>query len=588
MPLSESGKGKVRNFGMSMKLKREEYGNIFGPTAGDRLHLGDTGLVLEVEKDFYENDYGNEVVAGGGKSIRDGMGQKPGITCEEGALDAAITNMIIVDPVLGVVKGDIGIKDGMIVGIGKAGNPDIMDITPGLVIGASTEIITGDCGMIATAGGIDVHVHYESPQQAWEALSNGLTTVIGGGNGAKTLSIEAPGTFNLHRMIQSFENVPLNAGILGRGNSCLPEIIEEQALNGAIGMKIHEDWAATPAAINTCLKVADDFDFQVQIHTDTLNESGFVENTLRAIDGRVIHAYHTEGAGGGHAPDVIKVCGEENILPSSTNPTNPYTVNTVDEHLDMIMIAHHLNPKVPEDIAFADSRIRGETIAAEDVLHDIGAISMLGSDSQGMGRVGESVLRTWQLASKMKMQRGRYPEENGENDNKRILRYLAKYTINPAVTFGIDHFTGSIEPGKYADIVIWKHTFFGAKPEMILKGGFLVWSSSGDPNASLAWCEPVRYQNQYGAMGGNCNFLSRVFVTQAAIDSGIEDRVPTSRGKFVPIKNTRSISKKDMVRNNACPDIKVDPETYEVFVDGEKITCEPVESVCLGQKYYFR
>lgn len=569
-------------------LNRDEYGGIFGPTTGDRIHLGDTGLILKIEHDYYEEDYGNEVVAGGGKSIRDGMGQKPGITCEEGALDVAITNMIIVDPVLGVVKGDIGIKDGVIVGIGRAGNPDIMDITAGLIIGASTEIITGDPGMIATAGGIDVHVHYESPQQAWEALSNGITTMLGGGNGAKTLSIEAPGTFNLHRMIQSFEEVPLNIGILGRGNSCLPAIIEEQAMNGAIGMKIHEDWAATPAAIDTCLKVAEQYDFQVQIHTDTLNESGFVENTIRAINGRTIHAYHTEGAGGGHAPDIIKVCGIENILPSSTNPTNPYTINTVDEHLDMIMIAHHLNPNVPEDVAFADSRIRGETIAAEDVLHDMGAISMLGSDSQGMGRIGESVLRTWQLASKMKQQRGALPEDGRNCDNQRILRYLAKYTINPAITFGIDHCIGSIEPQKYGDIVIWKHTFFGAKPEMVLKGGFLVWSASGDPNASLAWCEPVRYQKQYGAFGGNCNYLSKIFVTQAAIDSGIDERIPTSKGKFVPIRNTRNITKKDMIRNSLCPHIEVDPETYKVYANGKRIICDPVKKVCLGQKYYFR
>lgn len=569
-------------------MDRKEYVDFIGPTKGDRLHLGDTDLVIEIEKDYCEDYYGDEVIAGSGKSIRDGMGQQPGVTCEDGALDVAITNMIIMDPILGVVKGDIGIKDGYIVGIGKAGNPDVMDITPGLVIGASTEIISGDPGMIATPGGIDVHVHYESPQQTWEALSNGLTSMFGGGNGAKTLSIEAPGTFNLHRMIEHYEEIPMNGGILGRGNSCLPEIIEEQALEGAIGMKIHEDWCAAPAQIKTCLDVANKYDFQVQIHTDTLNESGFVEDTLRAIGGQTIHAYHTEGAGGGHAPDIIKVVGEENILPSSTNPTNPYTINTVDEHLDMIMIAHHLNPNVPEDIAFADSRIRGETIAAEDVLHDIGAISMLGSDSQGMGRVGESILRTWQLASKMKKQRGRLPEEAGDNDNFRVLRYLSKYTINPAITFGVDHCIGSIAPGKWGDIVIWKNGFFGAKPEMVLKGGFLVWSAVGDANASLAWCEPVKYKRQYGAFGNAINKLSKIFVTQAAIDNGIEEKIPNSKGKFVPVKNTRNISKKDMVRNNYCPKIEVDPETYKVIIDGERVECEPVDKVCLGQMYFLR
>jgi urease subunit alpha len=567
-------------------MKRREYGDIYGPTQGDTIHLGDTGLVAEIKKDY--TVYGDECVAGGGKSIRDGMGQAPGLTSADGALDVAVTNMVILDPVLGVVKGDIGVKDGRIVGIGKAGNPDTMDITPGLIIGASTEIITGDQGMIATAGGIDVHVHFEAPGQAWEALSNGLTTMLGGGNGAKTLSIEAPGTWNLHRMLESFENVPVNAGVLGRGNSCLPDIIREQAENGAIGMKIHEDWAATPPAIDACLQVADEYDFQVQIHTDTLNESGFVESTIRAVAGRTIHAYHTEGAGGGHAPDIIKVCGERNILPSSTNPTNPYTVNTVDEHLDMIMIAHHLNPRVPEDIAFADSRIRGETIAAEDVLHDMAAISMLGSDSQGMGRVGESILRTWQLAAKMRSQRGPLPEDEAGNDNERILRYLAKYTINPAVTFGIDAHVGSLEAGKLADIVIWRPGFFGAKPDMVLKNGFLVWSPTGDANASLPWCEPVLYRKQYGAFGGNCNRLSALFVTQAAIAKGLAGKLPGSAGKLLPVRNTRALTKDDMIRNRCCPRITVDPETYKVFADGQRVTCDPVARVALGQLYFFR
>ncbi|MDR0875466.1 MAG: urease subunit alpha [Clostridiales Family XIII bacterium] len=571
---------------MSFTINRREYGDIFGPTKGDKIHLSDTGLIAEIKDDY--TVYGDEAVAGGGKTIRDGMGQKPGITSDEGGLDTVITNMVILDPILGVVKGDIGIKDGRIVGVGKAGNPDVMDITPGLIISASTEIITGDHGMIATAGGIDVHVHFEAPGQAWEALSNGLTTMLGGGNGGKTLSIEAPGRFNLHRMIESFEGLPMNGGILGRGNSCLPNIIREQAESGAIGMKIHEDWLASPAVIDSCLKVADEYDFQVQIHTDTLNESGFVESTLDAIAGRTMHAYHTEGAGGGHAPDVIKVCGERNILPSSTNPTNPYTVNTLDEHLDMIMIAHHLNPRVPEDIAFADSRIRGETIAAEDVLHDLGAISMLGSDSQGMGRVGESILRTWQLASKMKRQRGPLKEEEQGSDNERILRYLAKYTINPAITFGVSEYIGSLETGKIADIVIWKAEFFGAKPEMVLKSGFLVWSPSGDANASLPWCEPVLYRPQYGAFGGNPDRLSKIFVTEAAIRCGLADQLPGSAGKLLPVRNTRSLTKADMIRNHFCPNITVDPETYKVMIDGEHITCEPSREVALGQRYFFR
>lgn len=573
---------------MAYRMKKEEYVNIYGPTTGDKVHLADTGLVIEIEKDYAEGHYGDEVIAGGGKSCRDGMGQKPGITAQEGGLDLVITNMIFLDPVLGVIKGDMGIKDGKIVGVGKAGNPDTMDITPGLVICPETEIITGDPGWIATAGGIDVHAHFESPHQAWEALSNGLTTMIGGGCGAKTLSIEAPGPFNLKNMIESFENVPVNIGQLARGNSCEPEAIRNQAKSGAIGMKIHEDWAATPEVINTCLSVADEMDFSVQIHTDTLNESGFVESTIGAIGGRTMHAYHTEGAGGGHAPDIIKICGEPNILPSSTNPTNPYTVNTVDEHLDMIFVAHHLNPDVPEDVAFADSRIRKETIAAEDVLHDLGAISMIGSDSQGMGRVGESVIRTWQLASKMKQQRGSLPEETGDNDNQRVLRYLAKYTINPAITFGIDEYVGSLQPGRIADIVIWKSEFFGTKPEMVLKSGFLAWAPCGDANASVAWGEPLIYKAQYGGFGSCCNTLSKVFVTKAAIADGLAEKLKISGQKLLPVKNTRTIGKKDMVRNSYCPKIEVDPETYEVYADGELMTCEPVEVVPLGQKYYFR
>lgn len=573
---------------MAHRMTRSEYANIFGPTTGDKVMLADTGLEIEIEKDYAEGHYGDEVIAGGGKSCRDGMGQKPGLTAPEGGLDVVITDIIIMDPYLGIIKGDIGIKDGKIVGVGKAGNPDIMDITPGLVICPETEIITGDPGWIVTPGGIDVHVHFESPHQAWEALSNGLTTMIGGACGAKTLSIEAPGAFNLAHMIESFEDFPVNAGILGRGNSCEPGAIIHQAKNGAIGMKIHEDWAATPEVINTCLNVADDMDFSVQIHTDTLNESGFYESTVNAINGRTMHAYHTEGAGGGHAPDIIRICGEPNILPSSTNPTNPYTVNTVDEHLDMIFVAHHLNPDVPEDVAFADSRIRKETIAAEDVLHDMGAISMIGSDSQGMGRVGESILRTWQLASKMKMQRGRLPEEIGDNDNQRVLRYLSKYTINPAITFGIDDYVGSIRPGRMADLVIWKSQFFGAKPEMVLKSGFLAWAPCGDANASVEWAEPQLYKRQYGGFGSCNNTLSKVFVTQAAIDDGLPGRLPVSGQKLVPVHGTRGLGKKDMVRNDYVPHMEVNPETYEVFADGQLLTCDPVDYVPLGQKYYFR
>lgn len=572
---------------MSIKISRQEYSDMFGPTTGDRIHLADTDLIIEIEKDYAADCYGEEILSGGGKSFRDGMGQIAGMTSAEGVLDVCISNVIIIDPILGIVKGDVGIKDGVIAGIGKSGNPDTMDITPGMIIGASTEVVSAE-GLIITAGGLDVHVHFESPAQVWEALGNGITTMLGGGTGAKTLSIECPGPFHLHHMIESHEALPINAGFLGRGNSSLPETIREQALAGAIGMKLHEDYGATPEAIKCCLDVADEFDFQVQIHSDTLNESGFVESTLAAIGGRTMHAYHTEGAGGGHAPDIMKVCGEVNILPSSTNPTNPYTVNTVAEHLDMIMSAHHLNPKVPEDVAFADSRIRGETIAAEDVLHDMGAIAMLGSDSQGMGRVGESVLRTWQLASKMKKQRGPLPEDKDGNDNERVLRYMAKYTINPAITFGISDYVGSIEKGKLADLVIWDPTFFGAKPAMVLKSGAIVYSPSGDVNASIEVSEPLIYRPQYATLGSCNSRFNKIFVTKAAIENGLGDILPNSAKKLTPIRNTRNLRKSDMVRNNFCPNITIDPETYKVFIDGKHITCEPVAEVCLGQRYFFR
>lgn len=573
---------------MARKMTRKEYVDLYGPTVGDKLHLGDTGLVIEIEKDYNSDSYGNEAVFGGGKTLRDGMGQAPGVDSLQGALDFVITNITIMDPFYGIVKGDIGIKDGKIVGIGKAGNPDTMEITPGLIVSPNTNIISADPGMIATAGGIDVHVHFDSMQLAWEALSNGLTTMLGGGAGPQTVGIEAPGPFNLQRMIEAFEDIPVNMGQLGKGNSSRPDALIEQALGGCIGLKLHEDWGATPAAIDQCLKIADQYDFQVQIHTDTLNESGYVERTLEAINGRTMHAYHTEGAGGGHAPDILKVVGMENILPSSTNPTNPYTINTLEEHLDMIMTCHHLNPNVPEDVAFADSRIRGETIAAEDVLHDMGAISMLGSDSQGMGRVGESILRTWQLAAKNKAQRGRLKEETGDNDNQRVLRYLSKYTINPAITFGIDEYVGSLRPGRLADIVIWRNTFFGAKPDTVIKGGFIAWSVMGDANASLMTCEPILYKPQYGAMGSNVNRTSKIFVTQAAIDKGLGEKLPVSAGKLLPVKNTRHLGKRHMMYNNYCPNIKIDPETYQVFVDNELITCEPAKVLPLAQKYFFR
>ena len=569
---------------MTRRLTRRQYADLYGPTTGDRVHLADTGLVIEIERDF--NTYGDEAVFGGGKTLRDGMGQAPGVTAEEGALDFVITNAIVMDPELGIVKGDIGIKDGRIVGVGKAGNPDVMDVTPGLVVSANTDILSVE-GMIATPGGIDVHVHFDCAQLAWEALSNGITSMIGGGTGPKTVGIDAPGAFNLQRMIDAFAGIPVNMGQLGKGNSSKPRVLVEQALGGAIGLKLHEDWGTTPATIDTCLRVADDYDFQVQIHTDTLNEAGFLERTLASIGGRTIHTYHTEGAGGGHAPDIIRVAGEPNCLPSSTNPTNPFTVNTVDEHLDMIMTCHHLNPLVLEDVAFAESRIRAETIAAEDVLHDLGAISMLGSDSQGMGRIGETVTRTWQLAASMKAQRGRLRDETGDDDNQRVLRYLAKYTLNPAITFGIERHVGSFRPGTLADIVIWRPGLFGAKPEVILKGGFIAWAAMGDANASLMTCQPILYRPQYGAYGANVRATCVTFVTQAALDANLSDRIHGDV-KLVAVRGTRTLGKAHMVRNGLCPEIRVDPETYKVFVNGERVTCRPARVLPLTQRYFLR
>ena len=569
---------------MTRRLTRRQYADLYGPTTGDRVHLADTGLVIEIERDF--NTYGDEAVFGGGKTLRDGMGQAPGVTAEEGALDFVITNAIVMDPELGIVKGDIGVKNGRIVGVGKAGNPDVMDVTPGLVVSANTDILSVE-GMIATPGGSDVPVHFDCAQLAWEALSNGITTMIGGGTGPKTVGIDAPGAFNLQRMIDAFAGIPVNMGQLGKGNSSKPRVLVEQALGGAIGLKLHEDWGTTPATIDTCLRVADDYDFQVQIHTDTLNEAGFLERTLASIGGRTIHTYHTEGAGGGHAPDIIRVAGEPNCLPSSTNPTNPFTVNTVDEHLDMIMTCHHLNPLVPEDVAFAESRIRAETIAAEDVLHDLGAISMLGSDSQGMGRIGETVTRTWQLAASMKAQRGRLPDETGDNDNQRVLRYLAKYTLNPAITFGIERHVGSFRSGTLADIVIWRPGFFGAKPEVILKGGFIAWAAMGDANASLMTCQPILYRPQYGAYGANMRATCVTFVTQAALDANLAARIH-GNVQLVAVRGTRTLGKAHMVRNALCPEIRVDPETYKVFVNGERVTCRPARVLPLAQRYFLR
>jgi len=593
-----------------MRISRERYGELFGATKGDRIRLGDTSIIIEIEEDT--GVYGDECVFGGGKTLRDGLGLAPGVTAADGALDLVITNVIVMDAVLGIIKTDLGIKDGKIVGIGKAGNPDIMDgVTPNLIVSANTDVRSAE-GLIATAGGIDGHVHFDSAGLCAEALSSGITTMIGGGLGPVTVGICSGGARNLGIMLQATESFPINFGFLGKGSSSLPASLVEQIEGGAIGLKIHEDWGAMPATIDTCLRVADEYDFQVQLHTDTLNESGFVEDTLAAIAGRTIHMYHTEGAGGGHAPDIIKVAGYEHCLPSSTNPTNPYTVNTFDEHLDMVMVCHHLNPRVPEDIAFADSRIRAETIAAEDILHDMGAISMMGSDSQGMGRIAETICRTWQLASKMKDQRGILPEDsdralmrsgilqgdssynggnprNGlsRNDNQRALRYLAKYTINPARTYGIDGYVGSLEPGKIADIVLWQPGFFGIKPELIIKGGFIAWSPMGESNASLMTCEPIIYRPQWSSFGTAPQATSFSFMTQAAIDKGVPEKLGL-RKPALPVKGTRSLSKTNLLHNDVCPNIEVNPDTFQVKVDGELATCEPVDRVPLGRLYMFR
>jgi urease subunit alpha len=571
---------------MARRLSRREYVELFGPTVGDRVRLGDTELWAEVERDYLVA--GDECVFGGGKTLRDGLGTHGGVTSADGALDFVITNALVIDAVQGIVKADIGIKDGRIVGIGKAGNPQIMDgVTTGLVVGAATDVRSAE-GLIATAGGIDVHVHFDSAGLCEEAIASGITTMIGGGLGPVTVGICSSGTENLARMLQAAEAFPLNFGFLGKGSAYGVEPLLEQIRAGAIGLKIHEDWGAMPAVIHASLDAADELDVQVQIHTDTLNESGFFERTMEAIGGRTIHTYHSEGAGGGHAPDIIRVSGEPNCLPSSTNPTNPYTRNTFDEHLDMVMVCHHLNPRVPEDVAFAESRIRRETIAAEDVLHDLGAISVIGSDSQGMGRVGETIARTWQVASHMKAERDSLPEDAGSgNDNFRIKRFVAKYTLNAARIFGIAEEVGSLEPGKLADVVLWEPKFFGIKPEVVFKGGFPAWSVMGESNASLMTCEPLLYRPQWGAFGRAKQALSVTFMAQAAIDAGVPTRLGLEKRCVAP-RGTRGLGKRDLLWNDALPKISVDSETYRVEVDGELCTCRPMERVPLGQLYVLK
>lgn len=569
---------------MGKRLTRREYAELFGPTTGDQVRLGDTDLWAEVERDLLVP--GDECVFGGGKTLRDGLGTDGSITSADGALDFVITNVLVIDAVLGIVKADIGIKDGRIVGVGSAGNPQVMDgVSPGMVIGANTDVRSAE-GMIATAGAIDVHVHFDSAGLCDEAISSGITTMLGGGMGPVTVGITTSGTTNLGRMLQASEAFPINFGFLGKGSAHDVAPLLEQGRAGAIGLKIHEDWGATPAVIRSSLDAGDELDMQVQIHTDTLNESGFFEHTMDAIGGRTIHTYHSEGAGGGHAPDIIRVSGEANCLPSSTNPTNPYTVNTFDEHLDMVMVCHHLNPRVPEDVAFAESRIRAETIAAEDVLHDIGAISALGSDSQGMGRIGEVVSRTWQVAAHMKQVRGAV-DGDVTNDNTRIKRYLAKLTTNPARIYGIDHEIGSLEPGKLADIVLWQPKFFGIKPEVVIKGGFPAWSVMGESNASLMTCEPLLYRPQWGAFGRNPQALSVNFMTGAAISDDVAGRWGL-RKRSVATRSTRDLTKADMLHNDALPEITVDPETYRVTVDGELCGCDPMQRVPLGPLYVLK
>ncbi len=586
---------------MSLELTRQQYAEHYGPTAGDRVRLGDTALIVEVERDLIaeQGGYGNEVKFGGGKVIRDGMGQSS--TALDGdCLDLVITNAFIMDPEVGLLRADIGIKAGRIVGIGHAGNPDIQngigsaiaDPVTGkydpMIIGAGTEALAGE-GLIVTAGGVDSHIHFICPQQIDEALASGVTTMLGGGTGPATgtnATTCTPGAWNIHRMLEASDAYPMNLGFLGKGNCATQPPLSEQVLAGAIGLKLHEDWGTTPAAIDACLSVADALDVQVAIHTDTLNESGFVENTLAAIAGRTIHTYHSEGAGGGHAPDILKVCSHANVLPSSTNPTRPFTINTIDEHLDMLMVCHHLDSKIPEDVAFAESRIRPQTIAAEDILHDRGAIAMIASDSQAMGRVGEVISRTWQTAHKMKVQFGTLSgESHPAADNFRALRYLSKYTINPAITHGMASEVGSLMVGKLADIVLWKPAFFGVKPELVLKGGMIALANMGDPNASIPTPQPTYYRPQFAAHGRARFNTCVTFVSQASLDQGLADRLHVDK-RLLPIANTRKITKADLLYNASCPDIQVDPETYTVKADGDELTCEPLSEVPLAQRYF--
>ncbi len=564
-----------------MKMSRAAYAGMFGPTTGDKVRLADTDLLIEIERDF--TTYGEEVKFGGGKTIRDGMGQSQ-VTRAAGAVDTVITNVVILDH-WGIVKADVGIRDGCIAAIGKAGNPDIQPNVD-IIIGPGTEAIAGE-GKILTAGGFDSHIHFISPQQIDDALMSGVTTMLGGGTGPATgtnATTCTPGEWHLGRMIQAADAFPVNLGFSGKGNASLPAALEEQILGGACALKLHEDWGTTPAAIDCCLSVGDKFDVQVMIHTDTLNESGFVEDTIAAFKGRTIHAFHTEGAGGGHAPDIIKVAGLPNVLPSSTNPTRPFTVNTLDEHLDMLMVCHHLDPGIAEDLAFAESRIRRETIAAEDILHDLGALSMMSSDSQAMGRVGEVVIRTWQTADKMKKQRGSLPGEKG-NDNFRAKRYVAKYTINPAITHGVSRHIGSVERGKLADLVLWSPAFFGVKPDMVIKGGSIVAAQMGDPNASIPTPQPVHYRPMFGAFGRARTASSLVFVSKAAVENGLRQQLGVEK-QFVAVENTRKLSKKNMIHNDATPDIEVDAETYEVRADGKLLVCEPAKVLPMAQRYF--
>ncbi|MDK2957055.1 MAG: urease subunit alpha [Desulfovibrionales bacterium] len=571
---------------MSFKISGEEYASMYGPTVGDKVRLGDTDLFIEVEKD--DTVYGDEMKFGGGKTIRDGMGQHSSITNKNGALDMVLTNALILD-YWGVVKADIGIKDGKIVGVGKAGNPDVMDgVHPDLVVGVGTEVLSAE-GMIVTAGGVDTHVHYICPQQVETSLYSGMTTMIGGGVGPAEGTFATtctPGAYNLRKMIESIEALPMNFGFLGKGNCSSQEPLMEQIEAGAVGLKLHEDWGSTPSAINTCLSVADACDVQVCIHTDTLNEAGYFESTMEAIAGRAIHTYHTEGAGGGHAPDIIKACGLPNVLPSSTSPTMPFTKNVMDEHLDMIMVCHHLDPNLPEDVAFAQSRIRYGTLAAEDILHDIGAISILNSDSQAMGRPAEVITRAWQAADKMKKQRGQLPEAAGDDhDNFRAKRYVAKYTINPAITHGVSDYVGSIEKGKIADLVVWNPALFGVKPDVVIKGGFIIAAKMGDANASIPTPQPVLMRNMFGAFGKALSGTCATFVSGAAYEQGIKERLGLER-MVLPVRRCRSIEKKDMIHNWKTPKIEVDPKTYDVRIDGAPVDCEPAQTLPLTQRYY--